>query len=200
MTTGNIFVISAPSGAGKSTLVNALCEKDPQIKVSISHTTRGKRPGDKHGVHYYFIEKNEFEQLLSKDEFLEHANVYGNYYGTHKTTIEKLLSAGIDIILEIDYQGAMQIRKLLKDAILIYILPPTIETLRHRLQLRNTDDADIIEKRMALALNDISHAKYFDFAVINDDFNQALGDLYSIILANRLKIKHVLEKWNTTSE
>jgi len=196
MTTGNIFVISAPSGAGKSTLVNALCAKDPQIKVSISHTTREKRPGDKHGVHYYFIEKREFEQMLLKHEFLEHANVYDNYYGTHKTTIEQLINAGKDIILEIDHQGALQIRKLVKDAVLIYILPPNIETLRRRLQHRNTDKPEVIEKRLNLALDDISYAKYFDFAVINDDFDQALADLYSIILVNRLRTQHVLEKWN----
>jgi guanylate kinase len=195
MTTGNIFVISAPSGAGKSTLVNALCAKDPQIKVSISHTTREKRPGDKHGVHYYFIKKTEFEQMLSRHEFLEHANVYDNYYGTHKTTIEQLISAGKDIILEIDHQGALQIRKLLKNAILIYVLPPSIETLRQRLQQRNTDAPDIIEKRLSLAMDDISYAKYFDFAVINDDFNQALDNLYSIILVHRLRTRHVLEKW-----
>jgi|SRR6185437_548305 len=195
MTTGNIYVISAPSGAGKSTLVNALCAKDPQVKVSISHTTREKRPGDEHGVHYYFIKKNEFEQMLSKQEFLEHANVYDNYYGTHKTTIEQLINAGKDIILEIDHQGALQVRKLLKDAVLIYILPPSIETLKKRLHQRNTDAPEIIEKRLALALNDISYAKYFDFAVINDDFHQALDDLYSIILVNRLKTKHVLKTW-----
>jgi len=195
MTTGNIFVISAPSGAGKSTLVNALCAKDPQIKVSISHTTREKRPGDKHGVHYYFIKKHEFEQMLLNHEFLEYANVYDNHYGTHKTTIEQLINAGKDIILEIDYQGALQIRKLVKDAVLIYILPPNIETLRKRLHQRNTDKPEIIEKRLNLALNDISYAKYFDFAVINDDFDQALGDLYSIILVNRLRTKHVLESY-----
>lgn len=194
MTRGNIFVISAPSGAGKSSLVRALCEKDSNIKVSISHTTRGKRPGDKHGIHYYFIEKSEFEQMLKKNEFLEHAHVYDHYYGTHKTTIEKLLKAGHDIILEIDHQGAMQIRQLLKDAILIYIFPPNLNELRKRLHQRNTDTAEVMEKRLALALNDMSFAKSFDFAVINDDFNQALGELYSIIMVHRLKIKHVLEK------
>jgi guanylate kinase len=192
---GNIFVISAPSGAGKSTLVNALCAKDPRIKVSISHTTRHMRPGDEHGVHYYFTPKDKFEQMLQNHEFLEHARVYDNYYGTHKTTIEKLANAGCDIILEIDHQGAMQIRKLLQDAVLIYILPPNIETLKQRLLGRNTDKPEVIEKRLNLALDDISYARYFDFAVINDDFNQAVDDLYSIILSSRLKTKNVLETW-----
>ncbi|MCC2624746.1 MAG: guanylate kinase [Burkholderiales bacterium] len=195
MTTGNIFVISAPSGAGKSTLVSALCARDPQIKVSISHTTREKRPGDEHGVQYYFTSKDEFERMLQNHQFLEHARVYDNYYGTHKTTIEQLVTAGNDIILEIDHQGAMQIRKLIKDATLIYILPPNIETLKQRLLSRNTDKPEVIEKRLNLALDDISYAKYFDFAVINNDFNRAIDDLYSIILSSRLKTKHVLEIW-----
>lgn len=194
MTSGNIFVISAPSGAGKSSLVSALCKKDANIQVSISHTTRDKRHGDQHGLHYYFIEKHEFEQMLKKNEFLEHANVYDNYYGTHKNTIEKLLNAGHDIILEIDYQGAMQIRKLLKDAVLIFIFPPNIAQLRYRLQQRNTDSKEVIERRLASALEEISYARYFDFAVINDDFNQALSELYSIITVHRLKTRHILEK------
>lgn len=198
MTTGNIFVISAPSGAGKSTLVGALCEKDQNIKVSISHTTRDKRPGDKHGEHYYFIEKHEFEHMLKKNEFLEHANVYDNYYGTHKTTLLTLLNKGHDIILEIDHQGAMQIRKLIPEAILIYVLPPSLSELRNRLQKRATDSIQVIEKRLALALNDIAYAKYFDFAVINDDFNLAMSELYSIIMVHRLKAKHILAKWNST--
>jgi guanylate kinase len=195
MKTGNIFVISAPSGAGKSSLVKALCEKDPLVKASISHTTRKMRPGEIEGVHYYFIEKNEFLRMLAHNEFLEHATVYDNYYGTHRRTIELLINSGKDIILEIDYQGAIQIRKLMQEAILIYILPPNMEVLRQRLVKRDTDEAGIIEKRLNLALDDLSYAKYFDFAIINDDFNQALDDLYSIILSHRHKTKEVLKKW-----
>lgn len=192
MQAGNIFVISAPSGAGKSSLVKTLTEKDSQIKVSISHTTRKKRPGEIDKEHYFFIEKPDFEKMLKHNEFVEYANVYDNYYGTHKTTIENLTRSGHDIILEIDYQGALQIRNLIKEAILIYIFPPSLDELKNRLQKRNTDSQEIIEKRLTLAKNDMSYAKYFDFAVINDNFTQALNDLYSIIMVHRLKTQHVL--------
>lgn len=193
--TGNVFVISAPSGAGKSSLVNALCKKDPQIKVSVSHTTRNKRLGDEEGIHYHFVDTAEFKHMIANNDFLEYATVYDNYYGTHKTTITQLQNMGYDIILEIDRQGALQIRKLLKQAILIYVLPPSIAELRKRLQQRNTDSIETIEKRQGTAIDDISYAKYFDFAIINDDFNAALDELYSIIVVHRLKAQHVLEKW-----
>nr|MBP9743168.1 guanylate kinase [Burkholderiales bacterium] len=145
MATGNnIFVISAPSGAGKSSLVKALCNQDPHIKTSISHTTRPIRPGEKNGIDYFFIQQTEFEQLLKDKQFIEYALVYGNYYGTHIATIEKLRQQGFDIILEIDYQGAMQIRQLFPKAVLIYILPPNLEELKKRLIARNTDSAATI--------------------------------------------------------
>jgi len=196
MQTGNIFVISAPSGAGKSSLVKALCEKDSQIKVSISHTTRNIRPGEEDGVNYHFINKSTFEQMLDNGEFLEYAKVYDNYYGTNIKTVKQLISDGYDIILEIDWQGANQIRELLPDSIFIYIFPPSIEELEKRLRLRNTDADEIIQKRLNLAQNDMSHAKRFDYGVINDNFASALNDLYSIILVQRLKIRHILKKLN----
>lgn len=193
MQSGNVFVISAPSGAGKSSLVKALCDKDPKIKLSISHTTRNKRPGDLHGVHYYFVSKTEFEAMLNEQEFLEHAIVYDNHYGTHKDTINNLIQNGDDIILEIDWQGARQVRKLLPEATLIFILPPSLNELENRLKNRKTDSNENINKRLNEASKEIAYAKYFDYAIINDDFSIALHHLYSIILVQRLKTKHVLE-------
>jgi guanylate kinase len=169
-------------------------KKDTKIKVSISHTTRGKRIGEEDGVHYYFIDKIEFKNMIEDKEFLEYANVYNHYYGTHKLTINQLLGTGYDIILEIDHQGAMQIRKLLKNAILIYIFPPSLVELEKRLRLRNTDTDLVINKRLSLALNDMSYAKYFDFGIVNDDFNQALDKLYSIITVHRLQVKNILKQ------
>ena len=195
MQRGNIFVISAPSGAGKSSLVKALCEQDAGIKVSISHTTRNKRPGDIHGLHYFFISHDEFEIMLNENQFLEHARVYDNYYGTHIATIQKLLGEGIDIILEIDHQGAMQVRNIFPEATLIYILPPNMAELNNRLVKRNTDSEEIIQKRLALATEDISHAFKFDYIVINDDFATAQQQLYSIILVQRLKAEQVLKSY-----
>lgn len=192
MLRGNVFVISAPSGAGKSSLVKALCELDRQVQVSVSHTTRNIRPGEEHGVHYFFISHNEFEMLLADNHFLEHAKVYDNYYGTHIKTIRDLQSQGQDIILEIDWQGARQVKSIFPDATLIYILPPTLTELKRRLVSRNTDSEEIIMKRLNLAVDDISHADEFDYAVINDNFDTALQDLYSIILVQRLKTNNVL--------
>ncbi len=195
MQRGNIFVVSAPSGAGKSSLVKALCDMDQRVKVSISHTTRDKRPGDIHGLHYFFISHAEFKDNLNQQQFLEHANVYGNYYGTHLATIENLQKEGSDIILEIDHQGAMQIRNIFAEAILIYILPPSLDILKQRLIKRNTDSEEIIQKRLALAVDDISHAHKFNYIVINDDFTTALQQLYSIIMVHRLKAETVLKNY-----
>lgn len=193
MQSGNIFVISAPSGAGKSSLVKALCDKDSNIKLSVSHTTREKRQGDVHGLHYFFISKEEFKDMLAQDEFLEHALVYENHYGTHKHTINNLVSAGVDIILEIDCQGAKQISKILPDTTSIFILPPSIAELEKRLKNRQTDSYAVIQKRLNEAHKEIANARYFDYTVINDNFDTALHHLYSIILVQRLKTKHILE-------
>lgn len=193
MQQGNIYVISAPSGAGKSSLVKALCEKDPKIQVSISHTTRKMRHGDIHGIHYFFVSHDEFESMLLDKKFLEHAKVYDNYYGTHIDNIKQLQNTGQDIILEIDNQGASQVKQIFADVTLIYILPPSLEKLKNRLISRNTDSAEVINKRLSQAKNDISHAKEFDYIVINDDFSIALQDLYSIILVSRMKAHKILE-------
>ena len=195
MQSGNIFVIAAPSGAGKSSLVKALCTHDAKIKVSISHTTRPMRPGEQHGVDYHFVRHEQFTRMLEQQEFLEHAKVYDNFYGTHTDTIRQLLHNGQDIILEIDWQGARQVRRIFEDAILIYILPPNQAELKNRLLSRNTDSPEVIQKRLNLALDDISHANEFDYAVINDNFDMALQDLYSIILVQRLKAQKVLSTY-----
>jgi guanylate kinase len=186
-TQGNIFVISAPSGAGKSSLVNALLKQDPSIQLSISHTTRKIRPDEVNDVNYFFISKTEFEQMILAQEFLEYANVYGNYYGTSVKKIQEFLKNGQDIILEIDYQGAMQIKKIFPNAILIFIAPPNLTELEHRLRKRNTDDEDTIQKRIACASDDMSHQHEFDYIIINNNFNTALDEMCSIILLNRGK-------------
>ena len=185
---GNIFVISAPSGAGKSSLVKAICKKDPKIRVSISHTTRNMRPGDQHGVDYYFVDAAEFNIMLNNNEFLEHALVYGNYYGTNKNKINELISNGYDIILEIDWQGAKQIKQQNPAAILIFILPPSLDELEKRLRKRNTDSESVIKNRLSLAAEDIAHAKDFDVIIVNDNFDKTIDELYSIILVHRIKI------------
>lgn len=195
MQSGNIFVISAPSGAGKSSLVDALCKLDNNIHVSISHTTRKIRPGEIDGKSYYFISQEEFADMLDKNQFLEHAEVYGNFYGTHINTIKKPQNEGQDIILEIDWQGARQVNKIFPDATSIFILPPSLNVLKSRLINRNTDSLKTINDRLDKAAEDISHAKEFKYIVINDDFDAALKDIYSIILVQRLKAEHVLKSY-----
>lgn len=193
MNRGKIYVIAAPSGAGKSTLVNALCKIDNDIQLSISHTTRKIRPGEQDGKNYFFVKTDEFRHMIENNEFIEYAQVYDNYYGTNITTIKNFLATGKDIILEIDWQGARQIRKLFHDAVLIFILPPSLEVLSKRLHDRKTDSLETIHKRLNLARGDISHAPEFDYIVINDDFDTALLDLCSIIRAGRNKTSRKLD-------
>lgn len=192
---GNIFVISAPSGAGKSSLVKALCNLDPNIQISTSHTTRKPRGSEINGREYFFVNHEEFKSILANDGFLEHALVYDNYYGTSIDFVKSTIAKGLDIILEIDWQGALQIQQIFPEAHLVYILPPSQEVLRNRLVERNTDAKDVIEKRLALAKEDISHAVDFDFAVINNDFNTALNDIYSIIRSFRFKTSRILKNY-----
>lgn len=200
MNQGKIYVISAPSGTGKSTLVNELCKLDPKIQLSISHTTRLIRPGEVDGVNYFFTTTSDFENMIADNEFLEYAKVYDNYYGTNIKTIKNFLATGRDIILEIDWQGAGQVKKLFAEATLIFILPPSLETLAERLHKRNTDSNEVIKKRLDLALEEISHAPEFDYMVVNDDFDDALLDLRSIIRAPRNKtaqmIKQIKQRFN----
>ncbi len=182
---GNLFIISAASGTGKTSLVKSLLEMMPSLYVSISHTTRPKRAYETDGIHYHFVEKNEFESLIQGGQFLEYATVFDNYYGTSKIWVEQQLQEGKDIILEIDWQGAQQIKKLVPDAITIFILPPSYETLRSRLVDRG-DDEDVISRRMEGARAELVHYNEYDFIVINDDFNHALNELISIIKTMKL--------------
>ena len=183
---GRLYIISAPSGAGKTSLVAALLKADSTIEVSVSHTTRKSRPGEQDGINYHFVDVQSFEKLISEDAFLEHAKVFDNYYGTSRAWIESRLAAGQDVILEIDWQGAQQVRKIMPDAMSIFILPPSKDALRSRLMGRGQDSEEIIERRMSEAESESSHYGEYDYLVINDDFDVALADLVSIFRAQRL--------------
>ncbi len=186
-TTGTLYIVSAPSGAGKTSLVKALVDAQPQVRVSVSHTTRAMRPGEVDGVNYHFVSREDFLARLERDEFLEHAEVFGNLYGTSQRWLEDTLAEGFDLILEIDWQGAQQVRRLMPQAKSIFILPPTQEALRQRLNNRGQDSDEIIEKRMREAVSEMSHYVEYDYLVINDDFAHALIDLQSIFRANQLR-------------
>ena len=193
MSQGNLYILSAPSGAGKSSLISALLAKDTQnnMMVSISHTTRQPRPGEENGVHYYFVETAEFESLIEQGAFLEYAKVFGgNYYGTSLPAIEKNLAAGIDVFLDIDWQGAQQIREKVPSVKSIFILPPSLAELEHRLIGRGQDSAEIIAERMSKAMNEISHYDEYDYVIINDNFEQALSDLQGILRAEKLTLTY----------
>jgi guanylate kinase len=179
-------VIAAPSGAGKTSLVKALATEVDALKISISHTTRPARPGDIEGRDYFFVNEDHFQQLAQEGVFLEHAKVYSHYYGTSKNWVLKQLQAGIDVVLEIDWQGARQILQQFSTAVLIFILPPSLEVLEQRLKKRRQDTPEIIAQRMAVAQNEIKHFHEFDYIVINDDFATALNDLQHIVYARRL--------------
>ena len=182
----NLFVVVAPSGAGKTSLVNALLERDPNIRLSISHTTRKPRAGEEHGKHYHFIERAEFEKMIAERGFLEHADVYGNYYGTSRKWIEGELEGEHDVLLEIDWQGAAQVRKLVPRMVGIFILPPSLAELRRRLEGRGKDSAETIARRMASAREEISHVLEFEYIIINESFDNAVVDLVSVVRAARL--------------
>lgn len=186
-TAGHFFVVAAPSGTGKTSLVRALVSNINDLQISISFTTRPPRPGDVHGKDYYFITPHEFNQMVAAAAFLEHATIYKYSYATSKDWVMKKMAAGIDVLLEIDWQGAQQVRRLFPGAILIFILPPSLDTLRQRLQNRRQDQFSVIDERMAGAQQEISHYAEFDYLVINDKFEQALADLQHIILAERLR-------------
>ncbi|MDP2830004.1 MAG: guanylate kinase [Sulfuricellaceae bacterium] len=194
MTTGNLFIVAAPSGAGKTSLVKALLDNDPGIELSISYTTRPVRPGEVDGQHYHFVDKAEFERMLERGDFLESAEVYGNFYGTSQPWIEAERRSGRDILLEIDWQGAAQVRKLIPEAVGIFILPPSLQALEQRLSKRGQDSAEVVARRVAAAREDISHVGEFDYAIINDNFDTALLDLLAAVRAQRLKISTQLER------
>ena len=184
---GTLFIVSAASGTGKTSLVKALLENCPNLKVSISNTTRNKRAGELDGVHYHFTAKEQFVDMISQGAFLEHAEVFGNYYGTARHMVEENLHQDIDVILEIDWQGAQQVRQSYPNAVSIFIMPPSRDALRQRLENRGQDSAEIINQRLNGAISDMSHFVEFDYVVINDDFDIALEDLIAIVKASRLR-------------
>ena len=187
MNKGTLYIISAPSGAGKTTLVKKLIAKTSDLIVSVSHTTRQSREGEIHGKDYFFVDVETFQTMQHENAFLECAQVFDNFYGTAQQTVEDNLAQGKDVLLEIDWQGAQQVRHLLPECVSIFILPPSIETLRQRLEARGKDDVEIINRRMKDAVTEMSHHSEFDYLIVNDDFSEALKALKSIILTNRLK-------------
>ena len=184
---GNLFVIAAPSGAGKSTLVKALLELDARLAVSVSHSTRAPRGQECHGREYWFVSTEEFRAMVAQGDFLEWAEVHGNFYGTSKGAIEQRMQAGEDVVLEIDWQGALQIKQLFPNAILVFVLPPSWEELNQRLQRRGEDRPEVIAQRMVNARLEVAQARHFDFVVVNALFETALFDLKTIVHAQRLK-------------
>ena len=185
--TSTLFVVAAPSGAGKSTLVNALLEREPAISLSVSHTTRPPRSGEQYGRHYYFTERAEFEREIAEGIFLEHAEVHGNLYGTSRDKVDALLAQGRDVLLEIDWQGAAQIRKSKPDCVSVFILPPSRAELERRLRGRGSDASEVIERRLANSRGEIAHAHEFDYIIVNDRFEDALDELQAIVRAVRLR-------------
>ncbi|SFD03260.1 guanylate kinase [Pseudoalteromonas denitrificans] len=194
---GNLFILSAPSGAGKSSLINALLERHSDMKVSVSHTTRQARPGENNAEHYHFVAVDEFKKLIETNDFLEWAQVFENYYGTSKQSIEIQLAQGIDVFLDIDWQGAQQIRKVLPQVQTIFILPPSKDELENRLNNRGQDSEEVIKSRMDKAQSEMSHYNEFDYLIINDDFDTALYQLETIVFGQRLKRSNQSLKFKT---
>lgn len=188
MQKGNLYIISAPSGGGKTSLIKALLEQDKQVSVSVSHTTRAMRPGEEDGVNYHFIDEESFSSMVQAGDFLEHARVFDHQYGTSSSSLESQLGSGQDVILEIDWQGAQQVRPLRPDNISIFILPPSRAALHERLAGRGQDSDEIIHRRMQDAIKEISHYDEYDYLVINDDFDTALADLATIVSSQRLEL------------
>jgi len=188
MSKGSLYIISAPSGAGKTTLVNALIAADSNVTVSISHTTRNQRPGEEDGVNYHFINRQAFQDMIDEDAFLEKAEVFDNFYGTARSSVEAQLASGQDVILEIDWQGARQVRDLMPEHISIFILPPSRAALQERLTGRGQDSEETINRRMHDAISESSHYNEYDYLVINDDFDTALQDLATIFRCQRLRL------------
>ena len=184
---GTLFIVTAPSGAGKTTLVSGLLERDPLVKLSISYTTRAPRAGEEDGRHYHFVDVSTFRQLRDKGEFLEWAEVHNNYYGTSKGWLEAQISAGKDILLEIDWQGAQQVRKVFPKAVGVFILPPSVEELERRLRGRGTDSEDVISRRVLGARGEMRHVAEFDYVIINEDLPTAIDDLVGVVRASRLR-------------
>jgi len=177
----NLYVVSAPSGGGKTSLIDALLERDDRIALSVSHTTRPLRPGEINGVHYYFVDEETFQKLIAEGAFLEYATVFGHHYGTGRDAVSGQLQQGFDVMLDIDWQGARQVKQSFPECCSIFILPPSLKELKNRLAKRGQDSAEVISERMLQARSEIAHGREFDYIVINDDFAAALEDLHSII-------------------
>jgi guanylate kinase len=191
---GNLYIVAAPSGGGKTSLVKALVTSMDNIAISISHTTRPSRPGETDGVDYFFVDLAEFTEMLHQHEFIEHAEVFGHFYGTSKSQIEERLHRGIDVVLDIDWQGAEQIKRIFENAVGVFIIPPSLDTLRERLKSRSQDNDDTIRFRMQRAQDELSHYGSFDYLIVNDEFSCALYELKSIVTANRLRMARQVEK------
>ena len=186
--TGTLFVISAPSGAGKTSLVAEMLHADQKLGVSVSHTTRPMREGEKDGINYHFVSRDQFEAMISRGDFLEHADVFGNYYGTSQVWVREMLAIGRDVILEIDWQGASQVRRLIPECVSVFIVPPSYEVLRGRLVGRGTDLSEVVERRLSEAREECRHVGEFDYLVVNDGFQEALADLLAIVRSQRLQM------------
>ncbi len=196
--TGSLFIITAASGTGKTSLVKQLLATTNDLTVSVSHTTREPRPGEIDGHHYHFTDVDKFVTAISESQFLEHAEVFGNYYGTSEQSVRAQLDAGVDVILEIDWQGALQVKEIFTDAIMIFILPPSIATLRQRLSTRGQDSMEVIEQRLAGAVNEMAQYVNFDYVIINDSFEVALTELKAIIVADRQTLKRQQQRYQRT--
>ena len=191
---GTLFIVSAPSGAGKTSLVRALLAADPGVQLSISHTTRAMRPGEVDGRDYHFVAKDTFDAMRARGDFLESAEVHGNFYGTSRGWITERMAAGDDILLEIDWQGALQVRRIMAEAVGIFVLPPSLDALAERLANRATDSPDVIARRMSAARAEIGHVGEFDYVIINTDFEDAARDLIAIVRARRLRLTAQLSR------
>ena len=185
---GQLFVVSAPSGAGKTTLTRMLLAADDGIRLSVSHTTRGRRPGEEDGRHYHFIDMPTFKAMRERGDFLEFAEVHGNFYGTSRAWISERLAAGEDVLLEIDWQGARQVRAAFPSAVSIFVLPPSLAELKRRLDTRATDSAEVIDRRIAAAEGEMRQVDDFAYAIINEDLERAFGDLQAVVRASRLAV------------
>lgn len=191
---GSLYIVAAPSGAGKSTLVNALLKRESGIRLSVSYTSRGPRPGEQDGVHYHFVSSDAFMEMVERGEFFEYAIVHGDLKGTARSAVEQELARGMDVLLEIDYQGARLVRHLMPEAISVFILPPSREELERRLRSRAQDSEEVIQRRLAGSRAEISHAHEFDYILVNENFDRALDDLTMIVHASRLRQKVQTEK------
>lgn len=194
---GTLYTVSAPSGAGKTSLVSALVKSNPEVCVSVSHTTRPMRPGEQEGVNYHFVDHATFEKMLEEGAFLEHARVFSNLYGTSQKWVMDTLEQGMDVILEIDWQGASQVRKLIPGTVGLFILPPSLACLRQRLTGRGQDNASVIEARMSEAINEISHYVEADYLIINDDFTTALAQFQALITSQHLSLARQAQKYQS---